>query len=1426
MKNLKMTDLVTREKKSEIAKLLTVGLADTWIKVNSKLILALELEFTKWQKKSEESQVAIKVSLTAFLLFEIKQLLININHLEKRANEFNRHYLRASDNEESQDHILAFSADLGADKSQLQGDKQAFSRWFDRDAILDRYQHILASEQKKLSFCLERTGWIYTEAISQSNDYESFWQRHPLEEILRPLFVFAGDSRVRTAAFNCLTRVLQSLPKEQTALLVGDSTLQYIYRASLERSQDVEIQKRAISLLGRISLDSFAIVLKNRLETISGGDDFFVRRHVVTMLGKFSTVIPDLISLISFAKNDPSAAVRQIIAKNLYGYPRQQSMDIFKHLLIDDQDTAVRASSALEIITFIQRPECFSDMTALLLDALESEKNSFVLRVLLKVSVDGFAGLTGENKKLWFKILLPAIKSLQQTAADNKTQQYAAESAEWFWLYRQSRLTNLYHDLASVLSRISESGRVKLSSNFAQLKDSELARLLSLLAQDNYGLSLENNIWGRFIRKGDVFKFRFWRFIYELRNASTDKRQAHRHTIGRHFFGRLRAPSNIMCELAETKVPGEPLLIDNELSGRTFLPLVDDMLSALDQGWLKQPYTIVTSDGFTEITVPKSLLKRMRAQYKLTFRFSDYARIRNQQATNNKDAQEYILSLEKLGFKIVFRPHGFNQLDNKNEKSGSQILVNEKALALWPQRFFPALLPFNLSQYTEQAKDYFFSVYENTLLHLGVFVVLVSSYFFGRHVVLNRKMRKARKAIPLVIGGWGTRGKSGTERLKAALFSGLGYSVVSKTSGCEAMFLHSQPFGTLREMFLFRPYDKATIWEQVNVVRLSADLECDVFLWECMGLTPSYVHVLQKDWMQDDIATITNTYPDHEDLQGPAGHEIPRVMTNFIPKSSKLITTEEQMLPILKQSAEQFNSKISSVGWLQAGLLTEDVLLRFPYEEHPYNIALVLELAKEIDIDPDFAVKEMADKVVADLGVLKTYPVSKVSGRKLEFVMGMSANEKFGCIGNWTRMEFDKHCLDKDPETWVTTVVNNRADRVPRSKVFAGIIAKDISADRHILIGDNLHGLLGFIREAWDENLSMLNLFNPQETELKKYDAAISRLKQSALKLRVPINESQIKSRFFAMLDGLDAQDGLELSSQELDIERLKEYWKKPNELKSILNKFTSKNEEPFMLTEEIVLFLNGLHQNYQEYQSLLKQLEKGEDVDELQASYQSLVWSWFEKKLIVVENYHASGNDVINEIVKNTPPGLKARIMGMQNIKGTGLDYVYRWQAWESCFVACEQMLSDDDNMATAGVKTLAKFKDYGLLCENKVRETIIKMKDRNWTQTEAIQAELALILSNLELAMQAENKKFQVSAGEGADAGVISKKIAEYLEAFLDAGDAVKRRKRANQIYKDLANKRISHQRASLELQIINKRQKGGWAGEYITQFRADNS
>ena len=63
--------------------------------------------------------------------------------------------------------------------------------------------------------------------------------------------------------------------------------------------------------------------------------------------------------------------------------------------------------------------------------------------------------------------------------------------------------------------------------------------------------------------------------------------------------------------------------------------------------------------------------------------------------------------------------------------------------------------------------------------------------------------------------------------------------------------------------------------------------------------------------------------------------------------------------------------------------------------------------------------------------------------------------------------------------------------------------------------------------------------------------------------------------------------------------------------------------------------------------------------------------------------------------------------------------------------------------------------------------------------------------------------------------------RRFLEAVEQFLDAGDAVRRRRTANRIYKDLIAQRIGYDRATLELKSLNKRQKGGWLVAALSQM-----
>lgn len=163
-----------------------------------------------------------------------------------------------------------------------------------------------------------------------------------------------------------------------------------------------------------------------------------------------------------------------------------------------------------------------------------------------------------------------------------------------------------------------------------------------------------------------------------------------------------------------------------------------------------------------------------------------------------------------------------------------------------------------------------------------------------------------------------------------------------------------------------------------------------------------------------------------------------------------------------------------------------------------------------------------------------------------------------------------------------------------------------------------------------------------------------------------------------------------------------------------------------------------------------------------------------------------------------------------MQNIKGTGLDFVYRWQAWETVHSACEKAESSDSLVSAEGLQTLLTFQEFGIAAEERVQATVARLRARDGDR---LGPQLDLISASLEEQLAEVRQEMNIlRSGSRID------KIIEAVEAFLDAGDAVRRRKKANRIYRDMVTERISHERAARELKHLNSRQKGGWLSEEI--------
>ena len=721
-------------------------------------------------------------------------------------------------------------------------------------------------------------------------------------------------------------------------------------------------------------------------------------------------------------------------------------------------------------------------------------------------------------------------------------------------------------------------------------------------------------------------------------------------------------------------------------------------------------------------------------------------------------------------------------------------------------------------------QPYFLSLSGNGQLALAGFLVLFAIVFFVGSYRKRSAIARARAKIPLSIGGWGTRGKSGTERLKAAMFHGLGYEVTVKTTGCEAMLIHSVPDQPPHEIFIFRSYDKATIWEQRDTVEVAAALHSEVFLWECMALQPEFVKLLQHDWMRDDVVTLTNAFPDHEDVQGPAGTDVAECISAFIPRDSTLITSELSFLPLFRERAQERRTMLEAVAPYEGDLIAHDLLALFPYNEHPRNIALVAQLAEQLGLDRHLAIATMAEHVVPDLGVLKVYPPALVRGRELRFINGMSANERTGFLNNWNRMQLGARTM---PGECIVTVVNNRWDRVARSEVFARIMVEDAIVDAHVLIGTNLRGLRRYVSEALRRYCDAIEVVVDEDISSPRGpDRAAGRLAALLARLRVAKpTADQIADRIACYATGaglgVDAAALRELvaplctptADAALDLATVRR--EVAAQLEPLADMLAPAPTLPTQLPEvlEPALLEDVMHHAVRQASRIalharlaarLAGVFGGASHDAFNELVRHAYHELFEDLLVVVDDAGETGDQIIDRCARAVPPGTQVSVMGIQNIKGTGLDFVYRWLALDQTKARLARLDSTDRETRLAALRELEGFEDYGIVDAALAGATLAQYKTHDEDEAMQVTSTLARVTAEHGARKQA------LAAAEKPD---VAAKLAGQVETLLDPLDSVRRRVRAKEIMKDLVDRRISHGRAAKEMRALYDRQGGGW-------------
>jgi poly-gamma-glutamate synthase PgsB/CapB len=1391
-----------------------------------------------------------------FLFERIRNDLEWLDTNRRAHTEFQNTYAFAPTEGERKRVLLDYASNLNGTHWTNRHDEAATGRWLDETALTDRYLLLSGERHLRLLFALDRLGVITAEILSVVRDnspgkeLHQTWDRLGFGQLVLNILRMAIDPRIHVAALKSLRTSICRIPADDGRSLLQEQTLNFVLRIADNDELDVWLQSEALQLLALLDSTLLTRTVESRLslphqthlpDDIAHAnhsstssqyrfarthmrrssdptmplrrrrlppDDLFVRHAAVSHLIRVLDRVSNPQELLMSVAADPSDFVRQELGSQLWQAPSHLVLPILRRLALRDTKHQVRAGTLLGLL---DTPATAWNEEALeiLASVLHQEKNDFVLRTALLVIRErmrqwGNVSDSREVADAWRqldRVVLPAMDTVQSSHSTVSVRRWAAQTREWAWLLRDPSAHAAYQQLHALSSRLRNGQSCRVPRRMIRyLLPEQLGRLLAILSQEDFSHDIAKTYLGYRLVKGTQFGTRCWRIWHEFRHPSPEKRQAFRHTIGRISGATLRAPSQIMGELSPTKVPGEPLYLPEEGGWRPYLPLVDDFISALNLSWLRpQTVSFYTSEGITQIRPPTSPWRRVRTAFQLARHFAKFAQLRNWSAQHTARPSAYIQALQELGFTVSFHAH--------RDPAAPPERVDDTVL-----RFFPALVATLTWPWADQATEvlrrfhaYFGSAFENSLPHLFYFVLIVLALFIGKQTWAHQRIRWARKQIPLLLGGWGTRGKSGTERLKAALITGMGHGLVSKTTGCEATFIQSPPFGEPTEVPLFRPYDRATIWEHANILRMAAQFRPSVFLWECMGLVPEYVRILQRQWSRDDLSTITNTYPDHEDLQGPAGHDVANSISAFVPQHGHLLTTEFQMRPILRDACQLNNSTLSAIGWLESGLITDDILQRFSYSEHPDNIALVAQLAQELGCSYPYALKTMADHLVPDLGVLKTYPPSTVGYSQLEFTNGMSANERFGCLGNWQRMGFDQHCFHEEPQVWVSTVVNNRSDRVARSRVFANILVEDIQADRHFLIGDNLDGLRGYIADAWEDHTKSWTLLDETGGFERRHAQKV--LETAATKLRQPTGPKHIQDRLAQMCPAVFADPDPALEQVSL-------HWHSPDQLKQGLAKLGGDAAGIDLIHQWHLHWFNA----WNEFHALSTAIRQDNAVNasELDRQFRTTIRAWFDRKFVAVINYHATGEQIIDRIAQETPPGTLHRVMGIQNIKGPGLDFVYRFQDWDTCHSACQELLEQDLSRVERALRQLNNLPQLGKLCEHMVRQTLQSARRSPVLQRGDMQSQLDAIATKLETSQQDIGETLV----ESTESLHLRHKAADWLfgvlEQYFDVNDATRRRRQADQIYADLQHTRIGRQRAVQQLRYLSKRQKGGWLRE----------
>ncbi len=550
--------------------------------------------------------------------------------------------------------------------AQLRGDKAAFKRFMDWEAILElarraqrgarRYQQTLVFlAAKALARCGPDRGRTAADVMERTG-FTDMFQR----EIQQRLPVHLEREWI-----DAVVSVLRAHKNPKKGVVIDPAILHALAVRAQNPWADVWVQCGALYAWLLASPQDALRLARQRLRAPDPKikDDIFVRRFLVEKAEEVldSAGAMELIQS-ALVGPDPSPHVRQGAILALGNRDPESSWPVLReHFLMReewDPCPEVRATVNLVLAKWAVLPRGADIALQEWRLFFERETAGPPLVVAMKHAGNALEHLVGFGQldpKVAEQFALELLEKAVQKGWALPVRSGLEDMLERVRVAALPGFAAFRDQVVSVLFESNREDQVDVAGDDPAVTDEVFGRFLAWLSRRHYGLYARKRAKGWRVTVGHQKRWRLWRWIHETINPAPDKRQAHSHVRARRYEGTIRAHAYGLGEESQTKVPGEPVQMPAEGGWRRFLPLPDDFLDALEFG----PCQVFSSEGIVSITPPAGRRALWKLRWKMARAYPALAALREQARYGNPEAQPnaYIEKLRSMGYQVDFKPH-------------------------------------------------------------------------------------------------------------------------------------------------------------------------------------------------------------------------------------------------------------------------------------------------------------------------------------------------------------------------------------------------------------------------------------------------------------------------------------------------------------------------------------------------------------------------------------------------------------------------------------------------------------------------------------------------------------------------------------------------------------------------------------------------